>query len=66
MRFMLLVKANANSEAGILPSEALQTAMHRFNEEMVKAGIRVEAAGLEASSKGARVKFSGDKRPERR
>ena len=62
MRFMLLVKASAESEAGVLPSEELLTAMSKYNEELVKAGILIDANGLQASSKGARVKFSGDKR----
>ena len=62
MRFMILVKASADSEAGIMPSEELITAMGNFNEELVKAGILVDADGLHPSSKGARVRFSGDKR----
>ncbi|VVO60952.1 YciI family protein [Pseudomonas fluorescens] len=62
MRFMILVKASADSEAGIMPSEELLTAMGNFNEELTKAGILVAADGLHPSSKGARVRFSGDKR----
>jgi hypothetical protein len=59
---MVMVKANQDSEAGVMPSEELLTAMGNFNEELVKAGVLVAAEGLQASSKGARVKFSGDKR----
>jgi hypothetical protein len=59
---MILVKASADSEAGVMPSEELLTAMGNFNEELAKAGILVEADGLHPSSKGARVRFSGDKR----
>jgi len=62
MRFMMLVKADKNSEAGVLPSKELVTAMGKFNEEMVKAGVLLAAEGLHASSKGARIKFSGAKR----
>ncbi|MBS4089079.1 YciI family protein [Pseudomonas rustica] len=62
MRFMILVKASADSEAGVMPSEELLTAMGNFNEELAKAGILVEADGLHPSSKGARVRFSGDRR----
>ncbi len=62
MRFIILVKASADSEAGVMPSEELLTAMGNFNEELAKAGILVEADGLHPSSKGARVRFSGDKR----
>lgn len=61
MRFMMIVKANQDSEAGILPSNELLEAMGKFNEEMVKAGIMLAAEGLHASSKGARVRFSGGK-----
>ena len=63
MRFMILVKADKDSEAGILPSTELLTAMGKFNEELVKAGIMLAGEGLQASSKGARVRFSGSKRP---
>ncbi|MFJ2479073.1 YciI family protein [Pseudomonas sp. NPDC087598] len=62
MRFMILVKASADSEAGVMPSEELLTAMGNFNEELAKAGILVAADGLHPSSKGTRVRFSGDKR----
>ena len=62
MRCMVIVKANADSEAGKLPSEALLTAMGKFNEELVKAGVMLAGEGLRASSKGARVRFSGNKR----
>jgi hypothetical protein len=57
-----MVKANKDSEAGVLPSEELLTEMGKFNEELVKAGMLLGAEGLQASSKGARVKFSGTKR----
>jgi hypothetical protein len=59
---MVMVKASKDSEAGVLPSEELLTEMGHFNEELVKAGIMLDGAGLQPSSKGARVKFSGDKR----
>jgi hypothetical protein len=62
MRFMVIVKANKDSEAGVLPSEELFTEMGKFNEELVKAGVLLEAAGLHPSSKGVRVKFSGRQR----
>ncbi len=62
MRFMVIIKADANTEAGVMPSEELLNAMGRFNEEMVKAGVMLDGNGLHPSSKGARVKFSGDKR----
>src|SRR5574342_974984 len=62
MRFMILVKANKNSEAGVLPSTELLAAMGKYNEELVKAGVMLAGEGLQASSKGARVKFSGAKR----
>jgi len=62
MRFMILVKANKNSEAGVLPDEKLLTEMGKFNEELVKAGVMLAGEGLHASSRGARVKFSGTKR----
>lgn len=62
MRFMVIVKANEDSEAGVMPSEELLTEMMKFNEELVKAGIMLAGDGLHPSSKGARVKFSGDKR----
>ena len=62
MRFMILIKADENSEAGVMPSEELMTEMTRYNEELVKAGVMLAGEGLHPSSKGARVKFSGDKR----
>ena len=61
MRFMLIVKANKDSEAGVMPSKELIAAMGKFNEEMVKAGVMLAGEGLQASSKGARVKFKGGK-----
>ena len=61
MRFMVLVPASQESEAGILPDEKLLTQMGKFNEEMVKAGVLLAGEGLHASSKGARLKFSGGK-----
>ena len=62
MRFMVLVKADKNSEAGVLPDEKLLAEMGKFNEELVKAGVMLAGEGLQPSSKGARVKFSGSKR----
>ena len=62
MRFMMIVKANKDSEAGKLPSEELLTAMGKYNDELMKAGVLVDLSGLQATSKGARVKFSGTKR----
>ena len=62
MRFMILVKADKNSEAGVMPSEKLLTEMGKFNEDLAKAGVLLAAEGLQPSSKGARVKFSGNKR----
>ncbi len=62
MRFMVLVKANQDSEAGVLPSEQLLSEMGKYNEELVKAGVMLAGEGLQPSSKGARVKLSGDKR----
>ena len=62
MRFMIIVKASPDSEAGVMPSEELLTAMGNYNEELVNAGIMIEGEGLHPSSKGARVRFSGDKR----
>ncbi len=62
MRFMVLVKATEESEAGVMPSEELLTEMGRYNEELVKAGVMLAGEGLHPSSKGARVRFSGDKR----
>jgi hypothetical protein len=62
MRFMIIIKASQESEAGVMPSQELLTAMGNYNEELVKAGIMLAGEGLHPSSKGARVKFSGDKR----
>jgi len=62
MRFMVLVKANKDSEAGVLPDEKILTAMGKFNEELVKAGVMLAGEGLQASSKGSRVQFSGGKK----
>jgi hypothetical protein len=62
MRFMVIVKASKNSEAGIMPSEQLLADMGKYNEELVKAGIMLAGEGLQPSSKGARVKFQGSKR----
>jgi hypothetical protein len=62
MRFMVMVKATKDSEAGIMPSEELLSAMAKYNEELVKAGVMLDGNGLQPSSKGARVRFSGDKR----
>ena len=61
MRFMIIVKANKDSEAGTLPSEKLLTEMGKYNEELVKAGIMLAGEGLHPSSRGARVRFSGSK-----
>jgi hypothetical protein len=62
MRFMILVKADKDTEAGVLPSTELLAAMGKFNEELVKNGIMLAGEGLQASSKGSRVTFSGSKR----
>ena len=62
MRFMVIVKADKQSEAGVLPSEEILTRMGKFNEELVKAGVMLAGEGLHPSSKGARVRFSGGKR----
>ena len=62
MRFMILIKANAESEVGVMPSEQLLTEMGNFNEELVKAGVMLAGDGLHPSSKGARVRFSGRQR----
>lgn len=62
MRFMIIVKASADSEAGVMPSEELMTAMGNYNEELAKAGILIDCDGLQPSSKGARVRFSGEQR----
>jgi hypothetical protein len=62
MKFMMIVKASKDSEAGIMPSEELLSAMGKYNEELMKAGVLLDLAGLQASSRGARIKFSGGKR----
>jgi hypothetical protein len=62
MRFMILVKATKDSEAGVIPSEQLLREMGKFNEELAKAGVLLAGEGLQASSKGARVRFSGKTR----
>ena len=62
MRFMILVKANKETEAGIMPSTDILSKMGKFNEELVKAGVMLAGEGLTPSSKGARVKFEGTKR----
>jgi hypothetical protein len=59
---MILIKANTDSEAGVMPSQELLADMGKFNEELVKAGVMLAGEGLQPSSKGARVRFSGDKR----
>jgi hypothetical protein len=63
MRFMVIVKANEKSEAGVLPSEQLLTEMGKFNEELVKAGVMLAGDGLHPSSKGVRVRLFGSKKP---
>ena len=60
MRYMMIVKASKDSEAGVMPSQELINTMGKYNEELAKAGILLDAAGLQASSKGARVKFTAD------
>ena len=62
MRFMVMIRADKSTEAGVMPSEKLLTDMGQYNEELVKAGVMLAGEGLQPSSKGARVKFSGDKR----
>src|SRR5512138_739432 len=62
MRFMVIVKADRNSEAGVLPDQKLLAEMGRYNEELARAGVLLAGEGLHPSSRGARVKFSGDKR----
>ena len=62
MRFMMIVKANKDSEAGKMPSEELLSAMGKYNEELLKAGVLLDLAGLQPSSKGVRIKFSRGKR----
>ena len=62
MKFMVMVKANKDSEAGVMPSEAELSEMMKYNEELSKAGVLLDLAGLQASSKGARVRFRGKER----
>jgi hypothetical protein len=62
MRFMILLKADTNTEAGVIPDEKLLTEMGKYNEELVRAGVLLAGEGLQPSSKGARVRFSGTKR----
>ena len=62
MRFMMIVKATKDSEAGVMPSNELISAMTKFNEELVNAGAMIDGAGLQASSKGARIRFNGSQR----
>ena len=62
MRFMVIVKATKESEAGVLPTKEQLAEMGAFNQEMIKAGVMLDGDGLQASSKGARIRFSGDKR----
>ncbi len=62
MRFMILIKATSDTEAGALPDETMLTEMGKFNEELIKAGVMLIGEGLQPSSKGARVRFSGKKR----
>ena len=62
MRFMMIVKGNKDSEAGLMPSEELLSAMARYNEELVKAGVLLDLSGLQPTSKGFRVKYSAGKR----
>lgn len=62
MRFMVIIKADADSEAGVMPSEQLLTEMGRYNEELVKAGVMLAGEGLHPSAKGARVRFNGSAR----
>ena len=61
MRFMMMIKANKDTEAGVMPEEKTLEAMAKYNEELVKAGVLLDGMGLQASSKGARVRFSGGK-----
>ena len=62
MRFMMIVKGNKDTEAGKMPSEELLSAMGKYNEELMKAGVLLDLSGLQPTSKGARIKFSGGKR----
>ena len=61
MRFMVLVKANKDSEAGVLPTKDQLAEMGAFNEQMIKAGVMLDGDGLQASSKGARIRYAGDR-----
>ena len=65
MRFLVMVKANKDSEAGVLPDERMLTEMGKFNDELVKAGIMLAGEGLQPSSKGARISYAGGKRTVR-
>src|SRR5687768_6300153 len=62
MRFMIMVKGNGDTEAGVIPDESLFTAMAEYHEELAKAGVLLDASGLQPTSKGARIRFSGGKR----
>jgi hypothetical protein len=62
MRFMIMVRANKETEAGVMPEEKLIAAMAKYHEELMKAGVLLDASGLQPSSKGARIKYSGGKR----
>jgi hypothetical protein len=62
MKFMILVKATKDSEAGVMPSEELIGKMGKYNEELMKAGVLLDLSGLQPTSKGARIRYSGDKR----
>jgi len=62
MRFMMMVRANKESESGVMPEQKLLDEMGKYNEELVKAGVLLDAAGLKPSSNGARIQYSGDKR----
>ena len=62
MRFMVIVKANKDSEAGVMPDEKMLTAMGKYNDELIKAGVMLAGEGLQASSQGARVRFEGPKK----
>jgi hypothetical protein len=61
MRFMMIIKANKDSEAGVMPEEKALAAMAKYNEELIKAGVMLDGMGLQPTSKGARVRFSGGK-----
>jgi len=62
MRFMIIVRATDETEAGVMPGEALLSAMQKYHEELVKSGVLVDASGLKPSSKGWRIRYSGDRR----